>query len=332
MKSILTDGRLACAVSVLQIGLLICAVVTGASCTRQPEAPLRVGTNVWPGYEPLYLARELGYYPAGKIKFVEYSSASEVLQAFRNEAIDAATLTLDEVILLAETTSDVRVVLVLDFSHGADVVMGQPSIASLRDLKGKRVGLEAGALGAYMLTRALETIDLTLADVHPVSLDISEHERAFKEGNVDAVVTFEPVKTKLRAVNATQLFDSSQIPGEIVDVLIVRRGFAEKNQTRIDELVRGWFRAITYLRDDSKAANAAMARRERISAGEFQEALKGLRLAGLDENHSMLAAPAPAIIPTARRLSQLMLDNKLIKEPAKLGDLFDGHFINGAHP
>jgi NitT/TauT family transport system substrate-binding protein len=146
-----------------------------AGCTQEPQTPLRVGTNVWPGYEPLYLARDQGYYPPQSVRLVEYTSASEVIRAFRNGAIDAAALTLDEVLLLAETTPDVSVVLALDVSHGADVILAQPALSSLRDFKGRRVGVEATALGAYMLTRAPQTVDLTPTDVRTVSLEVFEH-------------------------------------------------------------------------------------------------------------------------------------------------------------
>ena len=204
--------------------LLLIAILANVGCSGEPQLPFRVGTNVWPGYEPLYLAREQGLYPpSAGLRLVEYTSASEVIQAFRNGTIDAAALTLDEVLLLAETTPDLGIVLVLDISHGADVILAQPAISSLRDLKGKRVGLESTALGAYVLTRALQTAGMRQDDVRKISLEVDEHEQAFKKGRVDAVVTFEPVRTRLMASGARQLFDSSMLPGEIVDVLVVRR-------------------------------------------------------------------------------------------------------------
>ncbi len=49
-----------------------------AACDRQPEPPLRIGTNVWIGSEPLYLARELGKLDPAVVQLVEYPSASEV--------------------------------------------------------------------------------------------------------------------------------------------------------------------------------------------------------------------------------------------------------------
>jgi len=82
-----------------------------AGCGVEPAPPLRIGTNVWPGYEPLYLARELGYLDPRSVHLVEYPSASEVIRAFRNHAIEAAALTFDEVLLLTQDGFKPRVVL-----------------------------------------------------------------------------------------------------------------------------------------------------------------------------------------------------------------------------
>ncbi len=86
---------------------------------------LRIGTNVWIGSEPLYLARELGRLDAKAVQLVEYPSASEVLRAFRNQAIDGMVISLDELFGLAADGFKPRIVLVVDVSHGADVVVGR---------------------------------------------------------------------------------------------------------------------------------------------------------------------------------------------------------------
>ena len=97
---------------------------------REPDNPLRIGTNVWIGSEPLYLARELGKLDPAAVQLVEYPSASEVLRAFRNQAIDGMVISLDELFGLAVDGLQPRVVLVVDVSHGADVVVGRPGTRS----------------------------------------------------------------------------------------------------------------------------------------------------------------------------------------------------------
>ena len=155
-----------------------------------PVAPLKIGTSVWPGYEPLFLARDLGYYENSPVRLVEYTSATQVIRAYRNSAIQAAVLTLDEVLLLVEDGLDPRVVLVMDISHGGDVIIAKPEIKSLSEIRGHKVGVENTALGGYFLTRALETVGLKSSDVGIIFSEVDEHETMFLKGDFDAVVTF----------------------------------------------------------------------------------------------------------------------------------------------
>src|SRR5262245_54856460 len=172
---------------------VLVALVVG--CDSNPPPLLRVGTSSWPGYEPLHLAADLKYFGrATRLRLVEYSSATQTLRAFRNGSIEVATLTLDEVLLLAEDVPDLGVVLVMDSSRGADALLGRADMAKVADLRGRRVGYEASATGAYMLSRALEMAGLGASDVTPVPVQFDEHEKAFTNRLVDAIVTFEPAR------------------------------------------------------------------------------------------------------------------------------------------
>jgi NitT/TauT family transport system substrate-binding protein len=97
---------------------ITCLLTILGSCMQTAPPPLRVGANVWPGYESLYLARDLGYYDNSSIQLVDYPSATEVSRALRNGHLEVAALTLDETLALAETNPDIRVVLVTDVSAG----------------------------------------------------------------------------------------------------------------------------------------------------------------------------------------------------------------------
>lgn len=301
---------------------IICMLCIGISCTSEPQAPMRVGTNVWPGYEPLYLARNLSYLNEKTVRLVEYQSNTESIRAFHNNIIEAAALTLDEAMLLVQDGLELRIILVMDISDGADVVLGKKGIKSLRDIKGKRIGAEATALGAYMLTRSLQKAGLSLFDVQIVQIPINGHEQAFKEGRVDAVVTFEPVKTKLLNAGANKLFDSSMIPGEIVDVLVVRRDYMERYPERIHHLLQAWFRALEYMQKNPGDAIKCMAVREGARPEEFAASLKGLHFPDMEENRAMLWNDSPTMLSSAEKLKKIMLDNKLLHKDIDIKPMF----------
>lgn len=84
------------------------------ACSQTESPPIRLGTNVWPGYEPLYLARQQGFINENRVRLIEFSSSTQTIQAFRNNLLDTAALTLDETLLLLESGEDIHIVLVMD--------------------------------------------------------------------------------------------------------------------------------------------------------------------------------------------------------------------------
>jgi len=305
-------------------GRLLVVALAAAGCERPAPAPLRVGTDVFPGYEPLYLARQRGLLDGAQVRLVEYGSGTHVLRAFRNGTVEAAALTLDEVFLLLDSGLDAEVVLVTDFSEGADVVLGRPDVATLAELKGKRVGVEDTALGAFVLARALESAGLSLADVQPVHTQASEHEAAFAAGKVDAVVTFEPVRTRLLEKGARPLFDSSRLPGEIVDVVVVRRDVARSQPERVRHLQRAWYGALALIAAAPDEALAQMAPRLGLSPDELRLARAGLRVPTEAEARQLLAARPPELLAPARRLSAFLASHALLRHEVDPAPCFEG--------
>ncbi len=238
-----------------------------AAC-RPPQPPVRVAGIVWVGYEPLFLARELGYYDQTRLRLVESGSNTTSLMALATGDVEAATLTLDECLVAREGGLDVRIILVFDESAGADVVMARPEIRTLTDLRGRRIGVEANAVGALMLAKLLETAGLAAADVVKVTLTSERHVAAYRAGEVDALVTFEPYATQLVKAGARRLLDSRSYPGLIVDVLAARTEALQTAPDQFEQLCAGYFRALEYLERVPTQAGDLMGRRMGLGPDE----------------------------------------------------------------
>ncbi len=291
----------------------VAVVLCLAGCGREPESALRIGTNVWIGSEPLYLARELGRLDPEVVQLVEYPSASEVLRAFRNQAIDGMVISLDELFSLAVDGLEPRIILVVDVSHGADAVVGRSGMRSMKDLQGKPVAVESGALGAFVLSRALALNGMQAGDVNVVHLESNEQPSAFEKGQVDGAVTFDPYRAQLLQAGATTLFDSTQIPGEIVDLIAVRASVLDKQPKAIQALLTGWFNAIDYLKREPQDAARRMGIRQQTSGEQFLDALKGLHIPSREENLKMIGGENPELAISGRRLMALMQEAKLLR-------------------
>lgn len=295
--------------------IFLCILMLLTACSDNTESVLRLGTNIWPGYEPLYLARQRGDLKKDKVHLVEFSSASQVIQAYRNNLIDAAALTLDEVLLLLERGEKLKIVLVMDISNGGDAIVGQSDIATLAEIKGKRIGVEHSALGAYVLTRALEIANLNRKSIKTIPLDINEQEKAFLQHKVDAVVTFDPVRSKLLKSGGNLLFDSRQIPGEIVDVLVVRDEYLSRYPDSVQYLLNGWYQALAFMKQQPREAAKTLGLRMGLGVDGTLASYEGLTLPDQKENQQLLKQqPEPQLLLTATKLAWLMSQQGLLKE------------------
>ncbi len=289
-------------------GLLLVLLL---GCAQEPSRALKVATNQWLGYEPLYLAQYIGAYE-GNIDIVQLPSASDTLRVLRNGNVDVAATTLDEALLLKSQGEDLVLLLAVDFSNGADVVVARPPASSLQDIRGLRVGVENTGLGAVMLSAALQHANMRVGDVELVNLSVDQHLQAYQNGVVDVVVTFEPVATQLRRAGANLLFDSSAVPDLIVDVLICRRTVFERREPALRDLVRGYYRAHQFMSDQPAEALAFIGRRMKMTPEELQKAYNGLRLPTLQDNVRWLAGSPSAFDDARDRLQQMMRERNLL--------------------
>ncbi len=291
--------------------LLLTAYLLLGGCPAATEPPLRLGTNLWIGYEPFYLARERDALAADKVRLIEYPSSMPVIDAMRNGLIDAAALTLDESIALQQQVRDVRLVAVLDISAGADMLLAKPEIRNLADLRGQRVAVENLATGAYLLMRALQSAGLSTREVTIEPLSADQHEAVMLRGEVAAIVTYQPIASRLIGRGYQRLFDSGQIPGEIIDVLAVRERTLREQPRQLAYLLQSWRIGLQHLQRNRQQAIRQMMPRQRLSPEQIASVLNELQFPAPEQAAAMLK-PGSTLTTAESRLRQHMLQSGLL--------------------
>jgi NitT/TauT family transport system substrate-binding protein len=295
----------------LPLALILLPLIS--ACERQSKQPLRIASSPWPGYEPLYLAKEIGYLTPNKAKLFELPSSDITLESFRNNSADMATLTLDETMDLMESGIKLRILMALDVSNGADAVMAKPYIKKLSDLKGKRIAILNIPLGVYMLSRTLDAAGLTRKDVTVIPVAESKHEEMYRLGKADAFITFDPFKTALAKRGAHVLFDSSMIPNEIFDLMLVREEVFQARREDACDIARQWMRTLQYMRQSPDAAAASIAKRLGVTPQEYLAMVEGIKTPTLQENLALLGDKEPTILSAVKRLDAAKMDKSRLE-------------------
>ena len=311
----------------LLYALILTATLLLTACSQQSQPKLFVGTNIWPGYEPGYIAESQELYKTGQIQMRQFTSATEVLRAFRNNSIHVAALTLDEALQLAQNDPEVVVFLVADISDGADVIMAKPSIANVSELKGKTIAAEGTALGAFVISRALQiaNVDPQSITIEPMTVD--ESIVAYEKDRIDAVVTFEPFRSKLLRQGAKEIFNSQSIPNEIVDVLVTKRSIIDNNEETLRDLTQGWLSAIQLIKTKPNVTNPLIAKRLELDIKEVDSAFEGLILPDSSRNLSMLGGKNPSLIAVADSLQEVLKSKDLLSHEVNTKILFESRLL-----
>lgn len=299
--------------------LLGLGAVMLAGCSEQapkasPVEPLKVGLVSWPPFELFRLAGQEQMYSDVHIEFQEFSSLREISEALREGRLDVASLSADLFLQKLEQGQLLKVILITDVSDGGDAVLARPEISSLEELRGARVGLESSHLGRFVLTRALQTVNLNLADVETVLLDEGRHVDAYLSGEVDAVVAYDPRRTQLLREGARVLFDSSQMPHEIIDVLVAREAITQSHPDVLRRLVKGYFDAREAFLQNPNVISKRLAPRLGISQTEFINTLSGIRLIDAHDNYHLLAGENPLLVESLEPIAAFMKETGELQE------------------
>ncbi len=301
---------------------VLVAVSLLLGCRAEPEPPLRIGTVSWPSNELLFLAQEYGWLDPSEFRLVEFVDDGEVMRAFRNNAVAAAWLSMDEVLAVSQSGAvDPVILFVSDESRGGDAVVAQPDIITAADLKDRRVAAQINSVNAYLLDRALKQAGLAASNVRLVNLPPNRHLGAFRRREVDAVVTYEPVRSQILEAGGVEIFSSASTPFEVLRVLVIRRDYLESHEPQADALCTAWQRAISEMESSDKARDWIANRLGTTVAG-LDRMMAGIRVISLHESREWLAAPRPQLLAALARLQRELLDAGLLTAPTPFEPLF----------
>ncbi len=304
--------------------LLLFVLLMLGGCLSEEEK-LRVAVLPWIGYESIYQAEEFGWLD-NSIELVKGDIPSDSFKRIMNGEVDAAAVTMEDVILARTRGVELSIVAVLDISAGADIVLAKDSVKSLVDIKGKRIWCEDSALASLILTKMLEKAGLAQSDVTVVNVPSTQQLEAWNKDRVDIVITYEPYASKLFSKGAHYLISSREFSEMIFDVLAVRKDRLEGRESSIKKLLKAHFEALDYFHKNYKDILYRISAREGNSPDEIKRALGGVMLPSKAANRVFLAQGSN-LYKSAKELNDLMFDKGFIAKKATWDDFTDPTFL-----
>ena len=304
---------------------LTAGMTTAAQAQNLPKVV--IGMSGWTGFAPLTLADKAGIFKKNgvdvEIKFIPQASRH---LALASNAIQCAATTVETHVTWNANGVQITQVLLLDKSNGGDGIAVRKEINSIKDLKGKSIGVDApGTSPFFVLAYLLKKNGMTMNDIKRVSLSPQAAANAFVAGQNDAAQTYEPYMSAIRdqPESGKILLTTKDYP-IVIDTFGCPRNFIRENPKAVQAIVKSWFEALEMIKTDPAKSNEIMGAAVKQSGEQFAKSATYIAWQNREANRRFFSSE---INKFSREAAELLLENNVIRSIPDIGTLHETTFV-----
>lgn len=302
----------------------------------QAAEPLKIGYSDWPGWVAWEVAIEKDWFKeAGVNVEFEWFDYVASLDAFAAGKLDAVGMTNGDTLVIGATGAKGIMFMVTDYSNGNDMIIGKPGITSVKQLKGKKIGVEVGFVSHLLLLNALEREGLSEKDVELINVPTNETPQVLASGQVDAIVAWQPSSGQaLQLVPGSKAIATSKdAPGLIYDMYVVSPQSLAQRRADWEKVVKVWYKAVEFIKNPKTQPEAIsiMAARAGLTADKYKPFLDGTYIMTLDEAKKAFkkADGFGSIYGSSKISDDFNVKYEVYKEPQNIDSYIDPSIVLG---
>ncbi|ARU49891.1 putative urea ABC transporter substrate-binding protein [Sulfurospirillum diekertiae] len=312
------------------------AMSIGASTlAAEVKDKFQVAWTIYVGWMPWDYAEQSGIIDKWakkygiEIKMVQVNDYVESINQYTAGKFDGCVMTnMDALTIPAAGGVDSTAVIIGDFSNGNDGIILKDK-KKLSDIKGQNVNLVELSVSHYLLARGLESVGMSEKDVKVVNTSDADIVAAFSSKDVTSLVTWNPQLSEIKAMKgATLAFDSSKIPGEIIDMLVLNTKTMQDNPKLAKALTGAWYEVMAQMKKGDAQAISMMAKASGTDVAGFNSQLKTTKMF-YDAKDALAFSTSAALPATMQKVSEFSFEHGILGDGAKDATFVGMSFPNG---
>lgn len=326
------NKKLPIIVVVVMIGISIFFSSYIYQSTFQNES-VKITMHKWPGYAHSYIAQEKGFFEdeGVNVELVLIENIDDNLQYFKDGKADAAFGLQSDAMLLSAEGIPLKIVYIVDFSNGGDVIVSKLDIKTITGLKGKTVSVDKlNSFNHIFLVELLRINGLEESDVKIIPIIASKVPDALKSGLIDAGQTWEPYQSYAIANGYRLLATSADAPGIITDVLMFHSKFIEERPDDVKKVLRGLFRALEFRDTDQNESYYIMSNAFKMSPASLKVTVEGNIFPNLKENNEAFteSEQPTSMYVSGKIISDFFIEKGVFGEPISVDKILAKEIMN----
>ncbi|SLN28616.1 putative urea ABC transporter substrate-binding protein [Roseisalinus antarcticus] len=320
---------------VLSATTALALVATPAPAQEKTE--FRVAWSIYVGWMPWGYLDESGIMDKWAEKYdiaveiVQINDYVESINQYTAGAFDGVSATnMDTLSIPAGSGVDTTALIVGDYSNGNDAIIIKGE-GGLEDLAGMPVNLVELSVSHYLLARGLDSVGLAERDLDGV-INTSDADMiaAYQTDDVQALVTWNPlVSAILDEPGANRIYDSADIPGEIIDIMFVNTETLAANPAFGMALTGAWYELMGLMAAGDEAALTAMAEASGTDLAGYQSQLASTEMF-YDPAAAVAFTESEALKETMVNVAEFLFDKGILGEGAPSADFVGVEYPDGS--
>ncbi|CUH80947.1 putative urea ABC transporter substrate-binding protein [Tropicibacter naphthalenivorans] len=320
------------ATTALSLGLLAATLSPAAA---REKTDFKIAWSIYVGWMPWGYLEDSGIMDKWAEKYgidveiVQINDYVESINQYTAGAFDGVSATnMDTLSIPSGSGVDTTALIIGDYSNDNDAVIAKDGM-TLADLAGTKVNLVELSVSHYLLARALDSAGLAEKDLDGVvNTSDADMIAAYATDDVKTVVTWNPLVSEITASNpdASVLFDSSKIPGEILDLMVVNTQTLADNPDFGKALVGAWYEVMGLMAAGDEAVLTAMAEASGTDLDGYKAQLAATEMF-YDPADAVAQASSADLPGTMTEVAEFLFDKGILGEGAPSAD-----FVGIAYP
>lgn len=313
----------------------VALTLAGSVVLAAGPTSMKIGTVVWIGYGPFYVADALDLYKKYnlKVSLQVFSDPALIPSALASGGIDGGMLTYDQVVGQVAAGQAQKVVMPIDYSNGGDAIVADKSVTKVADFKGKKVGFNPLSPSDFLLSYALKKTGLSDKDITAVNMTPEAVPAAMASGQMPIGVTYEPSLSQILSQGGGKkfkvIFSSKDAPGLIADVLVFDDKVIKAKPTEIAGVMKAYLDGMAYMKAKPDESAKIIGKFMGVSAKEVKEQLSGVHNITLAEMPKAFvkSTATTSYFGSGEVIGQLLLAKGQIKSIPATEATFDAQFV-----
>lgn len=249
---------------------------------------IKLAYSDWPGYTVLEVAKQKGWFKeAGVDVELEWFDYLPSLDAFSAGKVDGVTVVATDALVNGANGAKSKIIALLDYSNGSDMIVGKPGVKSIKDLKGQKIGVEVTLMEHLLLLHALQENGMSQSDVQLVNTPTNQAPQTLASGQVAAIGAWYPVSGQAlkQVAGAKKLYTSANAKGLIYDVIAVNPISFAKHKDEWTKIVQIYYRCVDYIKSSKTRDEAIKIMAAKVGAdpAEYKQNIPGTYFLTLSE-------------------------------------------------